>query len=228
MEERVFTFMSLIGGHDQFFTVVSHTAIVSVIILFLAAIATKNLRLRPSGVQNIMEWYVESVIAMGKDVMGEENARKYLPLITTLGLLIFFSNMIGIIPGFHSPTANLNMTLSLALIVFLYYNFEGIRRNGIVKYFGHFMGPVWWLAWLMFPIEIISHISRIISLSFRLFGSINGDDMFLLVLLMLVPWLLPLPGFIMLFAFGILQTFIFMILTVVYIGGAVQIEHEHH
>ena len=227
MEERVFTFMSLIGGHDQFFTVVSHTLISVAIILFLAFLATKTMRLRPTGTQNVLEWYVEASISMGKDVMGEENARKYLPLITTLGLLIFVSNMIGIIPGFHSPTANLNMTLALALIVFIYYNFEGIRKNGVFKYFAHFLGPVWWLWWLMFPIEIISHISRIISLSFRLFGSINGDDMFLLVLLMLVPWLLPLPGFIMLFAFGILQTFIFMILTVVYIGGAVQLEDDH-
>lgn len=228
MEERLFTFMSLIGGHDQFFTVVSHSLLVMAIVLILAKLATRSLKLRPTGVQNVLEWYVDAVIGMGKDVMGEANARKYLPLITALGLFIFVSNMIGIIPGFHSPTANLNLTLALALIVFIYYNFEGIRANGVIKYFKHFMGPVWWLAWLMFPIEIISHISRIISLSFRLFGSINGDDMFLLVLLMLVPWIVPLPGFFMLFAFGLLQTFIFMILTVVYIGGAVQMEDEHH
>jgi len=99
--------------------------------------------------------------------------------------------------------------------------------NGVIKYFKHFLGPVWWLAWLMFPIEIISHFSRIISLSFRLFGSISGDDMFTLVLLMLVPWVVPMTGMFMLFAFGILQTFIFMILTIVYIGGAIEEEEGH-
>ena len=135
--------------------------------------------------------------------------------------------MIGIIPGFESPTGNINVTLTLALIVFLYYNFEGIKKQGVISYFKHFAGPVWWLSWLMFPIEIISHISRIVSLSFRLFGSIRGDDMFTIVLLMLVPWVVPMTGFFMLFAFGVLQTFIFMILTVVYLDGAVNMEHEH-
>ena len=227
MEERVFLLTSLIGGHEQFFTMVSHTLIVVVVALLLVAVGTKSLQAKPVGMQNLFEWYVEAVIAMAKDVMGEDNARKYLPLIGSLGIFIFLSNMLGIIPGFESPTANINVTLSLALIVFVYYNFEGIRKNGVIKYFKHFAGPVWWLSWLMFPIEIISHISRIISLSFRLFGSIRGDDMFTLVLLMLVPWVVPLPGFFMLFAFGLLQTFIFMILTVVYIGGAVQMEEEH-
>jgi F-type H+-transporting ATPase subunit a len=165
---------------------------------------------------------------MGSDVMGAEKARKYLPLIGTIGMLIFVSNMMGVIPGFESPTANINMTLALALIVFVYYNYEGIKENGFVHYFAHFMGPVKVLAPLMFPIEIISHLSRIVSLSFRLFGNVRGDDMFLLVLLMLVPWLVPLPAFFMLFFFGILQTFIFMILTYVYLGGATMIENEGH
>ena len=119
------------------------------------------------------------------------------------------------------------MTLALALIVFIYYNFEGIRHQGFVHYFAHFMGPVKVLAPLMFPIEIISHISRIISLSFRLMGNVKGDDMFLMVLLMLVPWVLPLPAFFLLFFFGLLQTFIFMILTYVYLAGAVVIEEEN-
>jgi F-type H+-transporting ATPase subunit a len=227
MEERIFTFLSMVGGHDQYFMVLGHSLIVFAIVLFLVKSATNNLQLEPIGLQNVMEWYVSATMQMGKDVMGEENARKYLPLIASLGLFIFVSNMIGIVPGFESPTANINVTLALAVIVFIYYNFEGIRKNGVGKYFKHFLGPVWWLAWLMFPIEIISHFSRIISLSFRLFGSISGDDMFTLVLLMLVPWIVPMTGFFMLFAFGILQTFIFMILTVVYIGGAIQLEEDH-
>jgi len=171
-----------------------------------------------------MEAYLEGVIAMGRDVIGEDLARKYLPLIATIGLIVFVGNVIGIIPGFESPTSNVNMTLVLALIVFIYYNYEGIRVNGFVKYFGHFMGPMKILAPLMFPIEIVSHLSRIVSLSFRLFGNIKGDDMFLAVILMLAPWLVPMVPFALLTFMAFLQAFIFMMLTYVYLASAVQID----
>jgi F-type H+-transporting ATPase subunit a len=174
-----------------------------------------------------MEAYLEGVIAMGKDVIGEELARKYLPLVATLGIMVFLANVIGIIPGFEAPSSNLNMTLTLALVVFLYYNFEGIRVNGVVKYFAHFMGPLKILAPLMFPIEIVSHFSRIISLTFRLFGNIKGDDLFLAVVLMLAPWVAPLPAYALLTFSALLQTFIFMILTYVYLAGAVLVSDEH-
>jgi F-type H+-transporting ATPase subunit a len=175
-----------------------------------------------------MEAYLGGVIAMGRDVIGEELARKYLPLVAAVGLFIFVSNVIGIIPGFESPTSNINVTLPLALMVFFYYNYEGIKKNGVVHYFAHFAGPVKVLAPLMFPIEIVSHISRIISLSFRLFGNIKGDDLFLWVLLMLVPFIAPLPAYLLLSFSALLQTFVFMILIYVYLAGAVAIEDEHH
>jgi F-type H+-transporting ATPase subunit a len=227
MEDRLFLFLGQVS-HEQSFIVVSHTILVSLVILILAKLATGSLKQVPKGSQNIFEAYIEGVMSMARDVIGsDEKAKKYIPLIATLGIIVFFSNMIGVVPGFESPTANINFTLSLALIVFIYYNFEGIKDKGVIKYFKHFAGPVWWLAWLMFPIEIISHISRIISLSFRLFGSISGDDMFLMVLLMLAPWIAPLPAFALLFAFGILQAFIFMMLTTVYIGGAIAEDEDH-
>ncbi len=228
MEGRLFTFLGTIGGHGQEWIILSHFILVVGVIFLLARTATRKMQLVPTGTQNILEAYIQGVVSMGADTMGEENSRRYLPLIGSLGLVIFLSNMTGIIPGFESPTANINFTLSLALIVFIYYNYLGIKKNGFVNYFKHFMGPMPILAPLMFPIEIISHISRIISLSFRLFGSIRGDDMFLMVLLMLVPWLVPLAGFFMLFAFGFLQAFIFMILTYVYIAGSIMLEHEDH
>jgi len=186
-------------------------------------LATKSMQLVPSGVQNIMEAYIEGVISIGKDVIGVELARKYLPLIATIGLLVLVGNLIGIIPGFESPTSNVNMTLVLAIVVFIYYNYEGIRVNGFIKYFGHFMGPMKILAPLMFPIEIVSHLSRIVSLSFRLFGNIKGDDMFLMVILMLAPWVAPMVPFGLLTFMAFLQAFIFMILTYVYLASAVQI-----
>ena len=223
---EMFTFLGLIN-HSHGFIFVSHIILVAIISLVLAKLATSILQLVPSGVQNVMEAYLEGVIAMGKDVIGEELARKYLPLVATIGLIVLISNVIGIIPGFEAPSSNLNMTLALALIVFVYYNYEGIRVNGVIHYFEHFMGPLKVLAPLMFPIEIISHFSRIISLTFRLFGNIKGDDLFLAVVLMLAPWVAPLPAYALLTFSAFLQTFIFMILTYVYLAGAVLISEDH-
>ena len=219
---EIFTFIGLIN-HNHEFLIGAHIVLVGIIVLVLAKLATKSMQLVPSGVQNLMEAYLEGVISMGKDVIGVELARKYLPLIATIGLLVLIGNLIGIIPGFESPTSNVNMTLVLALVVFIYYNYEGIRVNGFIKYFGHFMGPMKILAPLMFPIEIVSHLSRIVSLSFRLFGNIKGDDMFLMVILMLAPWVAPMVPFGLLTFMAFLQAFIFMILTYVYLASAVQI-----
>ncbi|RBQ28916.1 F0F1 ATP synthase subunit A [Aliarcobacter vitoriensis] len=228
MEGRLFTFLGTIGGHGQEWIILSHYVLVIGIIFLISNMATRRLQLVPTGSQNVMEAFVGGVIGIGRDSMGEQNSRIYMPLIGSLALVIFVSNMMGVIPGFEAPTSNINFTLSLALIVFVYYNYLGIKKNGFINYFKHFMGPLPILAPLMFPIEIISHLSRIVSLSFRLFGSVRGDDMFLMVLLMLVPWILPLPGFFLLAVMGVLQAFIFSILTYVYIAGSIMMEEEHH
>src|SRR3990167_1109597 len=222
---ELFTFFGLIS-HEKTFIYMTHMLLAAGIALVLVKVAMSNLKIVPTGTQNVMEAYISGVLKMGTDVMGQESARRYLPLVATIGLFVGIANIIGVIPGFEAPSAFLDFTLALALVVFVYYNFEGIRRNGIISYFKHFMGPVWWLAWLMFPIEIVSHISRIISLSFRLFGNVKGDDMFLMVILMLAPWLLPMIPFALLTFMAFLQAFIFMMLTYVYLGGAIAVE-EH-
>jgi len=229
----IFTFLGVFSESHTYLFVV-HMLLAAFITYILAKAATMSFQLVPKGMQNVMESYLEGVIAMGKDVIGEEKARKYLPLIATLGLFIFVSNMMGIIPGFESPTGNINMTLALALVVFIYYNYEGIKKNGLVKYFASFvhlgeMNPIakFIMTLFMFPIEVVSHISRIISLSFRLFGNIKGDDLFLAVILMLVPFIAPLAPFALLTFSALLQTFIFMILTYVYLAGAVNVDEGH-
>lgn len=224
--EGVFTYIGAITGHGNMMVIV-HLILVAVIILIIAKKATQSMKAVPGGTQNVMEAFLGGTIAMGKDVIGEKLAIKYLPLVATVGLFVLISNLIGIIPGFESPTSNINVTLPLALLVFVYYNYEGIREHGVVHYFAHFAGPVKLLAPLMFPIEIVSHVSRIISLSFRLFGNIKGDDLFLWVLLMLVPWFAPLPAYLLLTFSALLQTFVFMILIYVYLAGAVAIDEEH-
>lgn len=223
---ELFVFTGLVS-HNHTWILVSQIIIVVFILLLIVRFATKSLQLVPRGTQNVMEAILENIIAIASSIVGEEVARKYLPLAATIGLFILVSNMIGLIPGFEAPTSDINVTIPLAIVVFLYYNFEGIRKNGVIKYFKHFAGPTLIMAPLMFPVEIISHLSRIVSLYFRLFGNIKGDDMFLVVMLYLVPVAIPLLPFTILFCFGILQAFIFMILTYVYIGGAVQLSEEH-
>ena len=235
MQENLFLFTGWIASfftaNDHVIHAVNyagHLAIVALIVVLFAKLATKNMQLVPRGSQNLLEAYLEGVVSMGKDVLGSEAlSRKYLPLVATIGLIVFVSNIIGIIPGFEAPTSSLNLTLTLALVVFIFYNFEGIRQNGIIKYFAHFMGPNKWLAPIMFIVEVVSHLSRVVSLSFRLFGNIKGDDLFLLVVLALA-WYAALPAFVLLTFMACLQTFIFMILTYVYLAGAILISHEEH
>ncbi len=222
---EVFTFFGLIS-QSHGFIIVAHVILTAIIVLAIAKMATSSLQIVPKGAQNIAEIYLNGVVEMGRDVIGEEKAKQYLPLVATIGLFVLVANLIGIIPGFESPTANINITLALALVVFVYYNYEGIRKKGVVKYFAHFMGPEKLLAPLMFPIEIVSHLSRIISLSFRLFGNIKGDDLFLAVILMLAPVVAPLAPYALLTFSALLQAFIFMILTYVYLAGAV-LTDEH-
>ena len=220
---ELFTFFGLIS-HDKTFIYMTHMLLSAGLALLLVKSAMSNLQMVPKGTQNLMEAYIGGVLQMGKDVMGEENARKYVPLIATIGLFVAIANLIGVIPGFEAPSAFLEFALTLAITVFVYYNYVGIKKQGVIKYFKHFMGPVWWLYWLMFPIEIVSHFSRLVSLSFRLFGNVKGDDMFLMVILMLAPWLLPMIPFALLTFMAFLQAFIFMMLTTVYIGSAIAVE----
>jgi len=213
-------------GHNHYTQLLVHTVIAAILSVVVAKMATRKLSIVPSGCQNVMEAVVSGILAIGKDVASEEVAKKYLTLAGSLAIFIFMGNFIGIIPGFESPTGNVNLTLTLALMVFIYYHIEGIRAQGLGHYIAHFAGPVKWLAPLMFPVEILSHFSRIISLAFRLFGNIKGDDLFLAVLLMLAPWIFPLAGYALLTFSAFLQAFVFMVLTYVYLYGAVTGQEE--
>jgi F-type H+-transporting ATPase subunit a len=225
MEGRIWLFFGFLG-HDPMVQLIVHTIISAILALLVARLATKNLQIVPNGCQNVMEATVSGILYIGKDVASEEVARKYLTLAGSLAIFIFMGNLIGIIPGFESPTNNVNLTLTLALMVFIYYHYEGIKAQGLGHYIAHFAGPVKWLAPLMFPVEVLSHFSRIISLAFRLFGNIKGDDLFLLVLLMLAPYVFPLAGFALLTFSAFLQAFVFMVLTYVYLYGAVSGKEE--
>jgi F-type H+-transporting ATPase subunit a len=202
---------------------VMYTLFVFVILALLSVLATRRLSVYPGQTQNVMEVIIGGFDSLLNEIMGE-NGRKFFPLVATIGLFILFSNLLGIIPGFESPTSNINTNAAMAIIVFLSTHVVGIKEHGL-KYFKQFLGPVWWLIPLMLPIEVISHISRPLSLTFRLFGNIKGEDIVLLVVLFLVPWFVPLPVFILMIFTSLVQTLVFMLLTMMYIAGAMEEGH---
>ena len=232
---------------------VTYTWVVMGVLIVLAFVASRNVRLVPSGVQNFLEVVLEQFLQLIDDVMGPAG-RPYLPLIATLGLFILVGNLLGLVPGMYGPTSNLNTTAACALVVFFAYHWIGVRKQGAGAYLKHFMGPVWWLAPLMFPIEVISHAARPLSLTLRLFGNMFGGHVLLAIIFFLmgfdglIGWALSgsalgavvggLGGAIMVvFTVGFLyplkilvsflQAFVFVMLTMLYIAGAIE-EHEHH
>ncbi len=199
--------------------------LVLIVVPILFGLLAKKPSLVPTPIQNIFEVYIDFVDNMLKENMGDKG-RKYFPLVAGIGLFVFFGNLLGMIPGFESPTANINTTLAIALLVFFYYNYEGIRSQGVVNYFKHFLGPIKLMAPLFFILEIISHLSRPVTLALRLFANMTGGEILTVVLIFLVPLLVPLPVMFIHFFQVFLQTYVFMILTTVYIATAI-IPSEH-
>jgi len=209
--------------HEHHLVVVCYTWFVMGVLALFSVLATRRMNILPGGVQNVMEVVIEGFDNLLVETMGPEG-RKFFPLIATLGLYILTSNLLGLIPGFESPTANLNTTASMALVVFVMTHVVGIQIHGF-KYVKHFLGPIWWLAPLMLVLELISHFARIISLSVRLFGNIMGEDKVLAVVVLLVPFLVPLPVFVLMIFTSFIQTIVFMLLAMMYIAGAMAEAH---
>lgn len=174
--------------------------------------------------RNFFEIIAEKLYALVESVVGPHDAARFFPLVGTLFVFIFCSNFLGLIPGFLPPTDNINTTLALGTVVFGYYNFIGFKEHGI-GYLKHFFGPVWWLAWLMLPIELISHFVRPFSLGLRLRGNIMGDHMVLSIFLEKTKLIIP----VIFYGLGtfvcFIQAFVFCLLTLVYISMASS--HDH-
>ncbi len=204
-------------------TAVTYTWLVMAFLILIAFLATRRLNVNPGPIQNIMEVIIDAFHNLLLDTMGHEG-KKFFPLIATIGLFILVSNLLGLVPGFESPTANLNTNLSMALIVFCLTHIIGVKVQGI-KYLKQFVGPNPWLAPLMIPIELVGHIARPVSLTFRLFGNIEGGHIVLAVIVLLVPLLVPLPILVLKLLICFIQTLVFMLLSMMYIAGAME---EHH
>jgi len=178
----------------------------------------------------VLEDGVAAMQGMLHDYVGHKGPR-YLAIVTTMFVFILTGNLMGLIPGLKSPTANINVTLGCALTVAVYYHLQGVKEQGLGHYLKHFAAPPGapiFLAPIMLPIEIISHLSRVLSLSLRLFGNIFGEDLVILILFSIIPFLVPLPMMFLGLITASLQAFIFVLLTTIYLGGAVASEHEQH
>jgi F-type H+-transporting ATPase subunit a len=196
---------------------------VMVLSLAVAFLATRRLSVEKPGVlQQILELVTEVVGKFLDDIIGH-HGRRFMPVIGTFAVLILLSNLIGLIPGFMPPTGNIIVTLSLALCSFVSYNFFGAKAAGF-GYLKHFMGPILPMAFLFFPIEVVSHLARPMSLAIRLFGNIFGDHQVGGVFLHLVPFAVPVPFILLGIFVAFVQTLVFILLSMIYIAGAV----EHH
>jgi F-type H+-transporting ATPase subunit a len=179
---------------------------------------------KPGVVQHIAEMIHEFTGEQGEQVIGH-GSRRFQPYVTCIFLFVLINNLVGLIPGIAAPTTSIMVTLGLALPTFLYYNFYGIKEQGVVGYIKHFAGPIWWISWLILPIEVVSHLARVMSLSVRLYANMFAGDLVTLVAFSIFPIGVPVAPLILHIFVSLIQAFVFMLLTMIYLSLAVS--HEH-
>lgn len=241
-----FTWVTQLGhatGLDHFFeglTGVHHydhilTFIIVLVLLVLTGIyyraKTKNVEaavVPDKGItyRNIVELYGSFIYTQARAVLGEKDAPKYYQFVATMFIVIFISNMIGLIPGFLPPTESINTTLAVGVFSFLYFNYKGCKELGTLNYLKHFAGPLWYMAILIFPIEIISTCIRPVSLALRLYGNMYGDHMVLGTFSNLAPLIVPIVFMILGILVSFIQAYVFTMLSMVYISLATA-HHDH-
>ncbi|MFQ5483778.1 MAG: F0F1 ATP synthase subunit A [Desulfobacterales bacterium] len=203
---------------------VIYSWVVMIILIVFGALAAKGVRMIPTKGQNLFEVIISGIEDFMVDITGEEG-RWLFPIVATVFIYIFSCNLIGLLPGFLPPTANLNTTLSCALTVVIFTHIIGIKYHG-VRYIKHFMGPVWWMVPIILPIEIIGHLARVLSLAFRLFGNMMGHELVLAILFGLAGlFFAPLPIMALGIFVALVQAFVFFLLSIMYFTGAM--EHAH-
>jgi F-type H+-transporting ATPase subunit a len=194
-----------------------------VLIAFFVAVRSTLTVDKPGALQHMVEMLDEYISSQAHEIIGHDYQR-YVPYVLVLAYFILLSNLLGLIPGFDSPTGNPVVPLGLAVTTFIYYHYHGIRHHGR-QYIKQFLGPVWFLWILMFPIEVISHLARILSLTVRLYVNIFAGDLVTLAFFSLIPIAVPVIFMALHIGVALVQTFIFVMLTMVYLGMAVSEEH---
>lgn len=226
-------------GQRVVFQHVAAALLVMLVLFVVALIVRRDIQRAGDGaivpgpevsLRNIIESALEGLYNQMHQIIGAD-AKRYFPVIASLALFIFFSNILGLIPGFSPPTDNWNTTFACGLFVFLYYNYHGLRKQGL-GHIAHMANPAgepwgWFLAPLMFPIELVSHVARPFSLGVRLAANMMGDHNVLFAFWGLVPILVPLPFLALGLMVCLIQTLVFVLLTMIYIGLSVEDAHGH-
>ncbi len=203
----------------------TYTWLVMIFLILVSKLTLGNLEMIPGSGQNFWEAVIGGMDDFFVENMGRQMADALYPMLATFSLYIAVANLIGLMPGFMSPTASLNTTLALTIIVWVVHHYIGFKNHGL-KYYKHFMGPLWWLVPLMLPIEVISNIARLVSLSVRLFGNIMAKETLLLILFSLAgAYFAPLPIMLLGVLVSLVQAMVFVLLAVVYCAQAQ--EHAH-
>jgi F-type H+-transporting ATPase subunit a len=205
---------------------VAQEILVALIVIVLFSVLRSMFSMdKPGAVQHFFELFHDFVKGQAREQAGH-HGDAFVPMVMTIGVFILFSNLIGLVPTFEAPTQNIQVTLGCAFIAFLYYNLQGVKAMGLGKYLWHFTGPVWWLAPIMLPIELFSHLARNMSLSVRLYANMFAGEQVFQVFLHLVPIGIPMIFLGLHLFVAFLQTYIFMLMTLIYLGGAAH--HEEH
>jgi F-type H+-transporting ATPase subunit a len=200
--------------------------VVCALILFFIVVRLTLSAEKPNAVQQIAEMIHEFTGGQAESIIGHGYER-FQAFVTCIFLFVILNNLLGLIPGVETPTANPSVPLAIAVLTFLYYNFHGIRVHGPVGYLKEFAGPIWWISWLLLPIEIISHLARVMSLTIRLYANMLASDLVALVFFSLMPMVIPV-AFLGLHAMvSLIQAYVFMILSIIYLSMAVAHEEGH-
>ncbi len=194
-------------------------AFLILLVFFLIVRVSINVE-RPGTAQQLAEMVQEFVVGQSEPIIGH-GYEKFVPYLTTILLFVVVNNLLGLLPDVDTATANPAVPLGLALLTFAYYHWQGIRAQGPTHYAKHFLGPLWWIAPLMLPIEIISHIARVLSLTIRLYANMFASDLLTLIFFSLFPFALPVVFLGLHLGVSLIQAYVFMLLATIYIGQAI-------
>jgi F-type H+-transporting ATPase subunit a len=217
IQEELIPKVLLAWGPLQLTSTVVHTWMIMAVVSVVFILLGKRLQVRPNRFQNALEWFVEVIENLIRDNIPRQ-PRLFLPIVGTLAVFIATSNLAGLIPGLRSPTTDLNTPLALAIVVFFSVHYYGIRQTGLLGHLRHYVEPIF----IMLPIELAGEFARTMSLTFRLFGNILGEEIVIAVLLLIMPVLIPVPMMLFSIFTSVIQAYVFTLLTVIYISGAVQ------
>jgi F-type H+-transporting ATPase subunit a len=217
IQEELIPKVLLAWGPLQLTSTVVHTWIIMAAVSVVFIVLGKRLQVRPNRFQNALEWFVEVIENLIRDNIPRQ-PRLFLPIVGTLAVFIATANLAGLIPGLRSPTTDLSTPLALAIVVFFSVHYYGIRQTGLIGHLRHYVEPIF----IMLPIEVAGEFARTLSLTFRLFGNILGEEIVIAVLLLIMPVLIPVPMMLFSIFTSVIQAYVFTLLTVIYISGAVQ------